>query len=449
MRPVGFYLAAISPSEALRLTAAAPAVLLAGVSHQTWRSRFEQAWAEKHSASHALAFPSARSALTATLIAGGVRPGDDVLATGFTCTAVGEAIVAAGARPVWADIETARFAVSPDTLGKAVTSNTRAVVVQHTFGLMADLSDLRSALKGCDALIIEDSCLALGSSRSGVAAGAAGDATVFSFELSKTISAGWGGIAHVNSSALGTALRDVRERSGVLSRREAGTRLLQAGLYKFAYSPGLVRFLGYPAAALLKLGVFRDSSRRTSPPRFEYQKGEARAVDYGGYMAAQADAHWAVLLAQLGRLDAIIAAQRAATGKYFPVLKKHMLDGWLAWKDPGETLIRFPLVARNRERMATHFAGRGIELGRWFDAPVSPMPHDPSTVNYVPGQCPVAEELCRHVVNLPAHPRLSSRDLDVVCDALDEYLAEYAEERDFIAAWTERARGGTLRARGD
>jgi dTDP-4-amino-4,6-dideoxygalactose transaminase len=446
MRSVDFYLAAISPMEAMRLAAAAPAVLLAGVPRQRWRSRFEQAWAARHSGGNALAFPSARSALTASLIAGGVRPGDDVLATGFTCAAVAEAIVAGGARPVWVDIEPDRFGMSPEALGKAVTPNTRAVVVQHTFGLMADLSDLRRALKTSDTLVVEDSCLALGSSRAGVTAGAVGDAAIFSFELSKTISAGWGGMAQVNSSGLSDAVREIRDRSGVLSRREAGSRLLQAGLYKFAYSPGLVRFLGYPAAALMKLGIFRDSSGRTSPHPVEHPKDAARAVDHRGYMAAQADAHWAVLLAQFGRLDTIIAAQRAAAEKYFVVLKKHTLGGWLAWKDPGETLIRFPLVARDPERMAAHFARSRIALGRWFDAPVSPMPHDASTVNYRPGQCPVAEELCRHIVNLPVHPRLSPGDLDVICGALDGYLAKYAEERDFIAAWMDRAAGGTKRA---
>jgi dTDP-4-amino-4,6-dideoxygalactose transaminase len=134
-----------------------------------------------------------------------------------------------------------------------------------------------------------------------------------------------------------------------------------------------------------------------------------------------------------------LVAHRAAVAKYRSVLSRCGVGGWLAWMDPDEVLIRFPLMIKNPERMISTFAKRGIECGRWFDYPLSPAPADPSAFNYTPGQCKTAEQVSRHIINLPTHPRLAATDLENVCAALDGYLGERAEERDFISDWTERA----------
>ncbi len=430
MRQINFYLPVMTSGEAFRLLAAAPWALIAGPGGDRARERFEQGWRALHRVADSVAFPSARSGITACLLAVGTGPGDEVLATGFTCAAVAEGIMASGAKPVWVDIDPTRFAMSPEALERAITPRSRAVLVQHTFGLAGNLNALGAIARRQGLKIIGDAALAVGSQFGGAPLVNFGDAAVVSFELSKTISAGWGGLAQTNDAPMAAGLRRVRDGAGRLGRAEAASRLAQAGISKAVYSPGLLRYTGYPAAALFRARAFRDSSSHTSP---EYSEPGGAAVR--PYMAAQAGAHWDVLASQLGRLDAVLTSHQVATERYAAVLAGRGVAAWLDWRDADAVMIRYPLVARDRERMATWFSARGIELGRWFDYPISPAPTDPAACNYALGQCPNGERLARHIVNLPSHPRLSGRDLDAVCDALDGYLRAHPDEIEFVANW--------------
>lgn len=431
MRQINFYLPEMSAGEALRLLAASPQALIEGSRGHRARDRFEQAWRARHgAATDAIAFPSGRSAITACLLAVGTRPGDEVLATGFTCAAVAEGIMASGAKPVWVDIDPATFALSPEALERAITPRSRAVLVQHTFGLSGDLRAIHAVARRRGLRVIGDAALAVGSQAGGAPLVNFGDAAVVSFELSKTISAGWGGLVQTNDAAMAAGLRRVRDGAGRLGRAGAASRLAQAGFSKAVYSPGLLRYAGYPAAALFRARCFRDSSSHTSPS----QAGPGAAA-VRPYMAAQAGAHWAVLESQLSRLDAVIASHRVAVERYAAVLTGRGVATWLDWRDAGAVMIRYPIVARDRGRMAAWFGARGIELGRWFDYAISPAPVDPAACNYIPGQCQEGERLARHVVNLPAHTRLAGSDLDAVCDALDGYLRAHPDELEFIADW--------------
>ena len=89
--------------------------------------------------------------------------------------------------------------------------------------------------------------------------------------------------------------------------------------------------------------------------------------------------------------------------------------------------------------MTGFFAERGIELGRWFDYPISARPDGLASYNYIEGQCPVGERVAQHIVNLPLHSRMSSADAELASRTLDEYLTAYPDERDFIAGSVSRS----------
>ena len=144
---------------------------------------FEEAFAEYLGVRHCVGVANGTDALTIALRAVGVRPGDDVVIPSFTFYATAEAVVAAGARPVFCDIDPATFCVTGETVEAALTSRTRAIVPVHLFGNVAPMDEL-------DRLgvpLVEDAAQAAGASYRGRRAGALGAAATFSFFPSKNL----------------------------------------------------------------------------------------------------------------------------------------------------------------------------------------------------------------------------------------------------------------------
>lgn len=389
--------------------------------------RFESHWKAKFECPYAMGFPSARSALYSLLKAQGLGPGHEVILTGFTCVAVPDAVLYTGATPVYADIDPTSYTMRFDQVKSLFSNRTRAVVIQHTYGIPADVVPITELARRRGIFVIEDSALALGSAPGNKQLGHHGDAAVFSFELSKTISAGWGGLAQINLEDdiyPVPKLEQIRKAAGVLDRRSASRRLYQAGLSRFLYSPTVIRPGAYLLAALFKTGLFK------------------RSADYGGspghpprkFLAAQTGAHWKVLSSQLRRLDNAVQHSNQMSTLYSRILEERGIDEANPIKNSrGACLIRFPLQVRQPNRAIEFFGRHGIELGRWFDYPISERPVELSTYHYTAGQCPIAERISDHVINLPINLRMSPDDVDRACTTLNRFLDCHPDEVDFIA----------------
>ena len=372
-----------------------------------------------------MATPTARSGLYALLAAMDVGPGDEVLVTGFTCEAVAEPILLRGALPVYVDIDARSYAMDPDAVAAAITPRTRSVIIQHTFGLPAPMEAIVALARQHGLTVIEDCALALGSRIDGHWLGGSGDAAIWSFELSKTITVGWGGIVQINRDReLASRVRRLRDDAGILGRRTASRRLLQAGLSGLLYRPEVVAFTGYAITCLFRLGVFSRSATSmhgaTPPP---------------DYLAGPDDRQWRVLASQLARVETILEASRRTAERYQSVLDHHGCGSVIPQNlSSGVCLIRFPLQVRNRERFTKFFERVGLEVGNWFSQPVSCSGAEPERYGYHRGDCPTAERVAAHVVNLPVHARMSEQDVEVAVSCLDRYLADYPDEREFVSA---------------
>jgi perosamine synthetase len=429
-RELNLYFPAMSMVDAALLLSGALKALVAGNSGPgRWAKALETSWASRFGADEAILFPSARSGLYSLLKAFDVAPGDEVIVTGFTCSAVPSAILQAGAIPVYADINPSTFNMEPDHVRELVNDRTRVLLVQHTYGIAAEVKQLMEIAKDHGLRVIEDACLATGSDNEDRPLGSFGDAAIFSLELSKTLSAGWGGIAQIGNVPVGEALRNTRDEAGPLHRWEASRRLTQAGLSFFLYHPNLFWLSKYMLAVLFRLGFFRYSTSA------EESYGHLPAE----FLSSPSDSHWRIVARQLQRLEKILDNSDSVANRYKEVLAAHDVNAGAAVENSGYMhLIRFPLLVLNQNRMIEYFDHRGIEIGRWFDAPVAPMPQDPNIFHYTPGQCPVAEEVAQHIVNLPLHIRLTNTDVDKICLVLDSYLRQYPEECEYSSKYLAR-----------
>ena len=144
---------------------------------------FEDAFAQYLGVRHCIGVANGTDALTIALRAVGVKPGDDVVLPSFTFYATAEAVVTAGARPVFCDVDPATFCITAETVEAALTSRTTAVVPVHLFGNVAPMDDLERF----EVPLVEDAAQAAGATYRGRRAGGLGTAATFSFFPSKNL----------------------------------------------------------------------------------------------------------------------------------------------------------------------------------------------------------------------------------------------------------------------
>ncbi|PID73748.1 MAG: L-glutamine--2-deoxy-scyllo-inosose aminotransferase KanB [Desulfobacterales bacterium] len=164
-----------------------------GVRNGHWKAReFEAELCRRTGAAHAHLCSSGTAALSTALAACGVGAGDEVILPPFTFVATMEAVIMAGAVPVFADIDET-LCLNPAAAEAAVTPQTKAVIPVHMCGGMARIDEIAALCRRHDLILIEDACQALGGSFNGKALGTFGKAGCFSFDAVKTVTCGEGG----------------------------------------------------------------------------------------------------------------------------------------------------------------------------------------------------------------------------------------------------------------
>ncbi|MFH1156469.1 MAG: DegT/DnrJ/EryC1/StrS family aminotransferase [Pseudomonadota bacterium] len=167
-----------------------------------WKAKeFEQLLCSRTKAAHAHLCSSGTAALGIALAACGIGAGDEVIVPPFTFVATVEAVISAGAVPVFGEIDET-LCLNPERLEAALTPRTRAVIPVHMCGAMARINDISAFCTKRGLILIEDACQALGATFKGQALGTFGNMGCFSFDAVKTVTCGEGGGVITNDRAL-------------------------------------------------------------------------------------------------------------------------------------------------------------------------------------------------------------------------------------------------------
>ena len=157
-------------------------------------ARFEQDFAKYKGAKNSAAVNSGTAALHLSLLASGLKPGDEVITTPMTFCATVNAIIHAGATPVLADIDPVTMNIDPSEVEKKITSKTRAILPVHFAGRSCNMSALCNIAKKHNLKMIEDCAHAIETEYKGLKAGTFGDFGCFSFYVTKNVVTGEGGM---------------------------------------------------------------------------------------------------------------------------------------------------------------------------------------------------------------------------------------------------------------
>jgi len=174
-------------------------------------SQFEKEFARYHQVRYGVAVTNGTHALEVALAAAGLGPGDDVIIPDFTFVATASAVLSVGALPVMVDVLPNTYCIDPALVEEAVTPRTKSIIAVHMGGHPADLDRLGQIASKRNLLLIEDSAHAHGSEWQGKKIGGFGLAGTFSFQASKLMTAGEGGIIITNDEAFERQARSVHD----------------------------------------------------------------------------------------------------------------------------------------------------------------------------------------------------------------------------------------------
>lgn len=336
-------------------------------------------------------YNSGRSALYEILKAFNISAGDEVIIQAFTCVAVPNSILWVGATPVYADIDES-YNLNIESVQKKITKKTKAIIVQHTLGIPAEIDKLAKFATAHNLLLIEDCAHSLGATYKGRTIGTWGDASFFSFGRDKVLSSVFGGVAIVSSKHR-TAIEKIELSHASLNKSRTFWVFQQlfhpvafALILQF-YSIGLGKLflVALQRLNLLSFPVYKEEKRGDQPADFPAQ--------YPGALVRLAS-HQIKKLSKYNQ-------NRKNIAEYYHTMLKENTHVTLPPHSEGSIYLRFPILVSNPKKLLQKAKLKGMLLGNWYHSPVDPQGVEFRKVGYIEGSCPQAEYTGLHMLNLP------------------------------------------------
>ena len=307
---------------------------------------FESEFAAAASAAHSVGVGTGTDAIAIALRALGIGPGDEVITSPLSAAYSALAIMMAGARPVFADIDPQRLTLDPAAAAAAVTKRTKAILPVHLYGQPADMPAIMEVAARHSLAVVEDCCQSHLATCAGRPVGSFGVAAAYSFYPTKNLGAlGDGGALTTGDPELAAHAR--RLRNGGQTNR--------------------------------------------------YHHGEFGVNSRLDEMQA------AILRARLRFLPRWTESRRALAREYRAALTDIQSISVPPEADAGHVYHLFPVLSAERERVMAHLKRSEVETLIHYPVPI---PRQPALASEKPEQCPVADRVCREVFSLPLYPSL-------------------------------------------
>jgi perosamine synthetase len=368
--------------------------------------QYERAFARTSGVAYGRAFATGRVGFFGILSALAIGAGDDVLLQAPTHIVVPNAIHASGARPVYADCVPDHWNLDLDDAARKITRRTKALLLQHTFGIPADMDRVGAFCEAHGLVLIEDCVHALGATWRGRAAGSFGRAAFFSTEETKVISTTMGGMVVTDDAGVDAGIARFQARCRRPSASLARRYLLKLIVYHALTQPELHRFV---RAAYERAGRRQPLPVPTDPAELA---GGLRP----DYEQRLSNGQAAVGLSQLAQLSDNLAHRRATAAHYRRLLEPTHCRPPDVPQPANPSWVRYPVFVPDRAA-AERALGPYTVPGTWFSS-VLEEAVSLQAGGYVAGSCPVAEAAAMHLVNLPTHPRVRPDDVERIAAAL-------------------------------
>ena len=358
---------------------------------------------------------NARSSIGFFLRSQGIGKGDEVILNSFTCLAVPYGILSSGAKPVYLDIDQSTLTFNLKQLKKKINKKVKAVIVQHTHGKSADIIEIKNFLKNKNILLIEDCALSIGAKLSNRYLGTFGDASIFSMEVSKTISSGWGGILLVNKKKISKFVYQAYSKLKREKNTKSFLKYIQLSISVFCYN-AYIFFIGkYLYSFFYKIKLFKPSSLPS----------EKNAIFKSNFFEKLGRFQIIFGIIQFNNFNLIISKCRNNFNEINNCLKKLNIKILpIINKKDFAVSNRICFLVQNRKKFINYFNSNGVSVGKWFDGPLSPSPSS-KLFNYSKSRFRIAGKISKKIVNLPCNSGMSSFDCQRIVILLHKYFLSY------------------------
>ena len=346
---------------------------------------FEEAFAARVGAKHAVSFSSGTAALHGAAFAADLKTGDEAVTTPLTFAATANCVLYQGATPVFADVCRDTLNIDPGQMERRITPKTRAILAVDYAGHPADLDAIQEIARRKDLVLIEDACHALGAEYRGGRVGSIADMTVFSFHPVKHVTTGEGGMVATNDPRLAETLRRFRNH-----------------------------------------GISSEARQRQSAGQWHYE------MVLLGFNYRLPDTACALGLEQLKRLDRNLARRREIAARYTtafreipgvfpPTVRPEINPSWHLYP------IRLDLdnLTTNRAEIFRALRAENIGVNVHY-IPVHYHAYYRERFGDQHGAFPVAEEAYERLLSLPMFHGMTDQDVEDVIAAVNKVVNYYA-----------------------
>lgn len=333
-------------------------------------TRFEREFAERIGCSHAVACSSGTAALHMCLHAAGVGPGDEVITSSFSFVASANTALFTGADVRFAEVDPLTFNMDPAAVEAAITPRTKAIEIVDIFGYPAEIPALKEIADRHGLAVVEDACQSIDGAYDGKKLGTWGHPAVYGFYANKQLTTAEGGLILLDDDDLARELYSLANQG----RSDDGAWLTHARL---------------------------------------------------GFNYRMSDVHAAIGVAQLERLDDLIASRARVAGWYQQRVAD--IDGVTPMYEGPQTRSWFVYAPRldssiDRDGVIVALSARGVNAKPYLPC-IHLQPFYRERFGYEPGFLPVTEAISSSTVALPFFPEMTEEQVEAVCAVLADVIA--------------------------
>ncbi len=363
---------------------------------------------------YAISFNSGRSAFYAILKSLNLEKGSQVALQAFTCNAVPNPVLWANLEPLYIDCNKDDFNLSLADLETKTTPKTKAVVIQHTFGLPANISQIKAFCEAKNIILIEDCAHSLGAKYQEKLVGTFSKASFFSFSRDKVISSVYGGMAVTNDEKIGNKLEELQKEFGMPGR---------FWIFQQIVHPIILNYIILPIYNFLDLGkIFLIFSQFTHilSKAVSWKEKRGQRPDY--FPKALPNALSMMALNQFIKLDKFNNYRQKISDLYYQNLLDTKFILPEKFEDRKNIFLRFAVKHPDaHEIIYEAWHKQNILLGDWYTTAIAPFDTKMDEMKYRPGTCPNAESLAKKTLNLPTHINISLEDAARVVNFLKKW----------------------------